>query len=67
MELLPHQQRVVEEQKELQTKIDKLGLFINSEKFNELSGTDQMYLNWQLDPMMKYAAILQLRIENFKK
>lgn len=63
-----YQLRVIEEQSELQAKIDKLKAFINnSDAFNNLSERDRELLIWQQGSMMSYSAILQLRINNLYK
>lgn len=66
-ELQPHQQRVVEERKELRDKAAKLNNFINSEDFNSVvpNAVDQMLLITQFQVMVSYDHILTQRINRF--
>lgn len=62
----PHQQRVVDERKELTDKREKLGLFIRgSSIFYTLPTDEQARLRRQFDVMIQYEAILQERIDHF--
>lgn len=62
----PHQQRVVDEQTELQEKATKLAEFIKSSPiFAGLDGTQQGLLKAQLGAMQSYGEILALRIAAF--
>ena len=62
----PHQDRVVEEKKELDEKIVKLDLFIESNPlFQKVPLDEQNRLRSQLDVMQEYSAILKDRIANF--
>lgn len=63
--LLPHQQRVVEEQAELQKKLDSLGLFIRTGTFVTLPDAERMLLSKQWVAMSSYNDILQQRIRLF--
>ncbi len=64
--MLPHQQRVIDEQKELATKIDGLEAFINnSPVFETLPEEDQFLLRQQLTIMNEYDRILDARILRF--
>jgi len=65
MELLPHQQRVVAEKLELDTKREALGEFKNSGKFPMLPWQEQERLNTQAHVMTLYSAILGARIAAF--
>jgi len=61
-----HQQRVIDEQTELQDKITKLVDFINlSPVFAELDSKQQKLLQAQLGAMEAYVAILNLRVAYF--
>ncbi len=62
----PHQQRVVEEAKELMIKIEALANFtINNNIFRSLSENEQSRLRRQLIVMIDYHNILEERIINF--
>ncbi len=62
----PHQQRVVDEQTELQAKSAKLAEFIKSSSiFSGLNGTQQGLLKAQYGAMQAYGEILALRIASF--
>jgi len=61
-----HQQRVVDEQTELQDKATKLAEFIKSSPiFAGLDDTQQGLLKAQLSAMQAYGEILALRIGSF--
>lgn len=64
-ELLPHQQRVLEERTELNYKITKLNIFSNTETFNDLHIGDKSLLINQIKTMIMYRNILDKRIERF--
>lgn len=57
--------RLYLESDELSTKIEKLALFIDSEFYKELPGTDRELLYKQLIVMREYNNILQTRIDNY--
>lgn len=59
----PHIARVIDEQAVLQLKIDKLNDFLDSAVFETLSSTQRWLLMEQADAMMKYNAILRVRID----
>ena len=62
----PHQQRVVDEAKELMIKIEALTNFIiNNSIFHSLSENEQSRLRRQLIVMIDYHDILEERIINF--
>lgn len=63
----PHEQRVLEEQQQLQEKIDKLRAFINSYKgkFSELPSEDKKNLVDQEYHMSEYHRVLLRRIQRF--
>jgi hypothetical protein len=64
--LAPHQQRVVDERRELDEKIDKLKAFIMENPiFKTLPTDEQARLNRQCDVMIEYSRILRDRIEAF--
>lgn len=63
--LEPYQQRVVDENKELKEKIDKLQAFMLSPKWKELQDIDQYLMSSQLQVMQAYSQILFQRITRF--
>jgi len=65
-ELLPHQQRVVEEKKELDGKLEKLKAFVKTEIFETLEFEDKSLLNSQVYHMYSYSDILKHRILRFQ-
>lgn len=61
------QQRVIDEKKELDEKISKLGQFIAyNMAYTKLSDAEQTRLENQRNIMTQYSDILKERIENFK-
>jgi hypothetical protein len=62
----PHQQRVVDEKRELDDKLTKLIAFITSSPvFESLDLTDQGLLCDQQGAMTDYSAVLEERIARF--
>jgi hypothetical protein len=62
----PHQQRVVDEKKELDEKLDKLKAFIDTNPvFKTLPEDERSRLNRQFDAMAEYSNILAQRIMAF--
>jgi hypothetical protein len=62
----PHQQRVVDEKKELDDKLDKLKAFIETSPiFKSLSADERGRLGKQFDVMAEYSSILSQRIAAF--
>ena len=63
----PHQQRVVDEKRELDEKLQKLTAFISSEKFVTIvqDEAERGRLVCQEETMKDYSAILAERIEAF--
>ncbi|MGS0941570.1 crAss001_48 related protein [Pseudomonas luteola] len=62
-DLQPHQQRVVDERAELNARIGKLDMFIDSNPvFEKLSDKDQELLKAQRKAMQEYSGILSQRI-----
>ncbi len=60
------QNRVVEEEKELKSKVEKLAFFIGYDsKFDELDLADQILMSFQLDAMEQYRKVLGCRIARF--
>ena len=60
-----HQQRVVDEAKELADKIDKLAGFLITPTYQRLDDAEQTRLSNQVDVMRLYHTILEQRIESF--
>ena len=63
----PHQQRVVDEKKDLDEKLDKLKAFIEtSPTFKSLPADERGRLGKQYDVMAEYSSILSQRIAAFQ-
>jgi len=62
----PHQERVVEEKKELDAKLRKLDEFMETAFFEELDDTEKYLLRKQAQYMQSYSDTLRDRIELFK-
>ena len=65
MELQPHQQRVVDEKRELDEKLTKLDAFGRTELFASLPADEQGRLNRQHSLMGQYSDVLAERIAAF--
>jgi hypothetical protein len=66
MTLQEFQQRVLDEKKDLDDKLDKLKAFINTdEKFLRLSVGEQLRLERQAEIMQDYSDVLTERIASF--
>lgn len=63
--LQPHQQRVVEEHNELETKIQLLHKFSTSEVYKALPNDEKDRLRRQYEHMVNYANVLSERIDCF--
>ena len=61
----PHQERVVAEKAELDTKREKLTAFVGGETYRALDDMEQSRLNRQLEAMTLYSNILGERIAAF--
>lgn len=62
----PHQQRVIDERNELETKSTKLSVFIDSNPiFQALGAQEQGLLRIQSDLIRQYLSILNQRIALF--
>jgi hypothetical protein len=66
MSLLPHEQRVVEEVKELDAKREKLSAFMLTDTCKSLPEREQSLLEQQKLVMSLYSNILHERISLFK-
>jgi hypothetical protein len=60
-----YQLRVIEEQKQLRERMDKLAQFIRFGAFESLPEVEQSRLKFQFKTMELYEAILLERIANF--
>ncbi|UOX39416.1 hypothetical protein [Klebsiella phage GADU21] len=63
----PHEQRVVDEQSELEGKLHKLSEFTKTSTFELLATEEKTLLRMQLEVMRTYSSILGLRIARFTK
>jgi hypothetical protein len=61
----PHQKRVIDEKKELDTKLEALTHFIGTPIYHTLSHQDQFLLRRQMVAMGEYSSILRDRIDLF--
>ena len=61
----PHQQRVVDELKELTGRRAKLGEFFGTELYRGLPEDEQARMRRQFDIMVQYEGVLQERIDHF--
>lgn len=61
-----HQKRVVLEKKELDVKINKLSVFMESELHNSLEGLERVRLFKQFEAMQMYSNCLNERINCFR-
>lgn len=59
------QQRVLQEKAELKTKADALAAFYQSGAYKSLDPIDQQLLHAQLNIMLAYINVLNLRISRF--
>jgi len=64
--LKPYQQRVVEEKKELDAKIERIAAFLDSEEFNNVEADEQHLIVQQEFVMVIYSNVLSQRIAAFK-
>lgn len=64
--LQPHQQRVVDEKRELDERLEKLNAFFRTPTFHGLDGVEQGRLGRQAGIMMQYSAVLAERIAAFQ-
>jgi hypothetical protein len=65
MELLPYQQRMIQEHSELNTKLISLSKFFESKPFIDLPDNEKSLLRKQYGYMQRYAKVLNERIMNF--
>jgi hypothetical protein len=62
---LPHQQRVVDECRELNERLGKLQAFMGTGSYRTASPAEQVRLMRQAAVMREYSGILDARIKNF--
>lgn len=63
----PHEQRVIDEQAELEDKLRRLNDFTKVSTFDLLDSEERTLLRMQLEVMRTYSSILGLRIARFAK
>lgn len=63
--MLPHQQRVLDEAHELKQKVQKLNAFVDTTTFENLEAEERTLLCKQLNLMVQYFNVLELRIARF--
>ena len=63
---LTAKERVEEELKELETKFEKLGAFLNSERSANVKGVNRALLYMQCHTMASYITILKARLDNWE-
>ena len=63
----PHEQRVVNELKDLSEKREKLAVFLGGSTIAALPSDEQQRLRRQFDIMVQYEGVLQERIDHFPK
>ena len=61
------QERVIQEKKELDEKIDKLKKFLDEESIDALDQTERLRLEVQLTIMESYSNILKARITSWSQ
>lgn len=62
----PYQQRVIEEKRDLDSRIDRLCAFCQGDVFQALPSYEKLLLEAQLHAMTGYSAILGSRIAGFR-
>lgn len=65
MSIQPHEQRVIDEQKDLETKLNALFEFLEKGQPHFIDDKNWRLLNWQFNAMQIYNDILKERIEIF--
>lgn len=61
----PHEERVVQEKKDLDEKLTKLQTFVDGPVFSQIAPQDRDLLLRQRSHMRKYSEVLGLRIARF--
>ena len=64
--MLPHQERVIAEQAELNTKLNSLSIFMAGNSYNTLNSDERDLLRKQQRAMEEYSRILNQRIAAFR-
>ena len=67
MELLPYQQRVVDERNGLAERLTRLVAFFSTPPFDALSEAEMGLLEAQATIMLQYVQVLTRRIRNFNE
>lgn len=62
-----HQERVIEEKRELDERLEKLNNFFNTQTFKDLHPLEKERMRKQIDYMNGYSRILGERITAFRK
>lgn len=65
--LQPHEKRVIDEQQELQIKLDALGSFLDKGQPSFIDDLNWNLLDKQFQHMSDYNEVLKQRISSFKK
>lgn len=65
MNFAPHEQRVIDEHRELTVRVNKLAAFFGTQLFAGLPEADRSLLRAQHGCMTAYAAILDARVNRF--
>lgn len=60
-----YQTRVIEESRELSSKIEKLSAFLQSDSWGSVDSAEQERMKRQLAIMRDYLSVLNERIQNF--
>jgi len=66
MSLLPYQERVIEEKRELDEKLDRLRVYMGSPAFTSVPTDEQARMGEQASFMAGYSRVLGARIAAFK-
>lgn len=66
MGLEPYQERMIEERRELETRVTKLGMLVELPAFSAFDAEEQQLLTLQLHAMRSYLRALDMRIARFR-
>ena len=66
MDLQPWQQRLIDEKNELDERVTKLSIFVESPAFKEVDRDEQRRLRIQLELMLELQVVLLARIRAFQ-